>query len=70
MSTATKTYRCKYCRNPFTARIADRNRGWARFCSKSCKASSQIQGTPRNFKCRPSSGGDDEDQSWDAHKTA
>ena len=38
---ATAIYKCKRCGNPFTARTADRKRGWARFCSKSCKASQQ-----------------------------
>lgn len=37
----TATYRCKCCGQPFTARVADRKRGWARFCSKSCKAKKQ-----------------------------
>lgn len=38
---ATATYRCECCREPFVARTADRARGWARFCSKRCKASKQ-----------------------------
>ena len=25
----------------FTARVADRKRGWAKYCSKSCKAKEQ-----------------------------
>lgn len=39
--TRTKTtvdVRCKVCGDIFTAKIADRKRGWARFCSKSCAA--------------------------------
>lgn len=32
---------CECCRKEFSARQADVNRGWARFCSKSCKAISQ-----------------------------
>ncbi len=32
------TYKCARCQQPFEAREADRKRGWARFCSKSCKA--------------------------------
>lgn len=32
---------CLRCRAEFTARVADRKRGWAKFCSKSCKASEQ-----------------------------
>lgn len=39
--------KCKTCRNPFMARKADRDRGWARFCSKSCKAIKQTQRTGR-----------------------
>jgi hypothetical protein len=38
---ATATYKCKSCGNPFEARTADRARGWAKFCSKSCKAVKQ-----------------------------
>lgn len=41
MSAATATYKCKCCGDPFTARTADRARGWARYCSKSCKAKKQ-----------------------------
>lgn len=44
---ATATYKCARCGNPFTARTADRNRGWARFCSKSCKAAKQSASKPR-----------------------
>lgn len=32
---------CLCCGNKFTARVADRKRGWAKFCSKSCKAIKQ-----------------------------
>ena len=41
----TEKYKCKSCGDPFVARVADRERGWARFCSKSCKA--------RNAKANP-----------------
>lgn len=34
---STSTYKC-FCGNNFIARTADRKRGWARYCSKSCKA--------------------------------
>jgi hypothetical protein len=39
----TAEYKCanKSCGKVFTARTADRKRGWARFCSKSCKAIKQ-----------------------------
>lgn len=33
--------RCECCGKPFKARMADVRRGWARFCSKSCKAIKQ-----------------------------
>ena len=29
------------CRQKFQARVADRKRGWGKFCSKSCKAAEQ-----------------------------
>lgn len=45
MSGATETYKCARCGDPFRARTADRKRGWARFCSKSCKAIRQTQRT-------------------------
>lgn len=49
---ATVIVKCERCRDPFEARVADRNRGWGRFCSKSCKAIRQTQRTgyagPRN----------------------
>lgn len=28
----------KSCKLPFIARVADRKRGWGKFCSKACKA--------------------------------
>ncbi len=45
MRGATVTVNCARCRDPFTARVADRKRGWGRFCSKSCKAIRQTQRT-------------------------
>ncbi len=36
---------CQWCRAKFMARTADVNRGWAKFCSKSCKASRQEKRT-------------------------
>ena len=38
-------YKCANCGDPFEARVADRKRGWARFCSKSCKAIKQEKRT-------------------------
>lgn len=45
MSGAKSTYKCQGCKLDFEARTADRARGWARFCSKSCKAVKQEQRT-------------------------
>lgn len=39
------TYTCKCCGMPFAARVADRARGWARYCSKRCKAVKQEKRT-------------------------
>lgn len=44
---ATAEFECANCRRLFTARVADRNRGWARFCGKSCKAQEQTRRTGR-----------------------
>jgi hypothetical protein len=41
------TVKCKTCKTPFQARVADRKRGWGLFCSKSCKAIKQTQVTGR-----------------------
>lgn len=40
--------KCAQCTKTFTARQADRNRGWAKFCSKSCKAKKQVKTIPFN----------------------
>lgn len=40
---STATYQCQRCNGSFVARTTDRKRGWARFCSKSCKAIRQDQ---------------------------
>lgn len=38
-TSASKVFcKCKNCGGGFEAKKADRKRGWARFCSKSCKA--------------------------------
>ena len=41
MSGNSDIFQCKQCGDDFSARVADRKRGWARFCSKSCKAKHQ-----------------------------
>lgn len=38
---ATIEVGCAWCKKQFSARVADRNRGWAKFCSKKCKAAEQ-----------------------------
>lgn len=40
--------KCKCCKEPFMARVADRKRGWGKFCSKSCKATHQDKHTSMN----------------------
>lgn len=45
MGAATASYSCKWCKQPFTARTADHDRGWAKFCSKVCKANEQAKRT-------------------------
>lgn len=78
---ATETYNCKNCGDPFTARVADRKRGWARFCSKSCKASKQEQRTHQNARYQlrraelDAEYDNDEamranEEGWDGHKNA
>lgn len=71
------TYKCQCCGGEFDAREADRKRGWARFCSKSCKAVNQEKrtGQYKAYKERKASADynsvnayDVEDGSWDAHK--
>lgn len=42
---ATAEYACLCCKQLFIARTADRKRGWARYCSKSCKAMKQERRT-------------------------
>ena len=37
--------KCKECKEEFSARVADRKRGWGKFCSKSCKAKKQEKRT-------------------------
>lgn len=70
---STVEVNCAWCSGRFTARTADRKRGWARFCSKSCKAKEQEKRTGHNAAFhdrRREAGGDlsDEDDAftgWD-----
>jgi hypothetical protein len=71
---------CEYdrCAKLFTARTADRKRGWARFCSKSCKAFVQEKKTGQNaaYQARKSAaeqsdydiGMEAVEAGWDGHK--
>lgn len=72
-----KEYICKLksCKTPFLAREADRARGWALFCSKSCKAKEQEYKTGQYRHMKERSQQDDIDAAmdsleygWDGHK--
>lgn len=72
-----KTVECKcHCGATFTARVADRKRGWAKSCSKSCAATKSNRETGKYHRHRASveretygyDPRDDDDMSWDAHK--
>lgn len=64
----TAIYKCLCCKDPFRARVADRNRGWARYCSKSCKAIKQTQRTGYAGPRRDDDLDGFENHGWDAHK--
>jgi hypothetical protein len=74
-----QTYKCanKTCGALFQARKADRDRGWARFCSKSCKAIVQTRKTgrgapiPRDMDEEARQAGlDAMEAGWNGHKNA
>lgn len=62
----TVEVKCACCKETFIVRVADRKRGWGKFCSKSCKAIKQIH---THGDTRLSGRIDDFDPSWDAHKS-
>jgi len=72
--------KCKGCRTVFLARVADRKRGWGKYCSKSCKAKVQegrtgqyarwLAGESQRAKNDHDNDLDYEGQSWDAHKNS
>lgn len=70
---AKQQVKCKCCRQPFMARVADVKRGWGKFCSKSCKASWQERRTGQyaafQERQRNNLFVEPEDPSWDAHKS-
>lgn len=41
---------CQCCKKPFQARKADVKRGWAKYCSKRCKAIKQEQRTGQHHE--------------------
>lgn len=46
----TVTVKCKCCPDEFIARVTDRKRGWAQFCSKSCAAYWKAYGKRRGHQ--------------------
>lgn len=62
----------KKCGIIFSARLADVNRGWAKFCSKSCKAIVQEKRTGQYANLIHNGDNNDYDDyeggGWDAHK--
>lgn len=77
MRGATVEVKCA-CGTSFTARVADRKRGWAKSCSKSCAAIKSNRETGKYEKHLASVGSDNDspyghfedtgDNGWDAHK--
>jgi hypothetical protein len=67
MAGKTSTFKCQCCGTLFVARIADRNRGWAKFCSKSCKAIRQEARTHQNAAYRRYKERKNEEQFANAH---
>ena len=74
---AMVTVNCKCCSQPFQARVADRKRGWAKFCSKKCKAKSQERSTgvyreyldrQDDYSVNHDSNLDAVELGWDGHK--
>jgi len=83
---STAEYKCKNdgCGKMFTARTADRKRGWALFCSKRCKAVEQEKRTGQHaaYQARRDAAHAstfdsdwevamaDNEAGWDGHKNA
>ena len=63
----TVEVKCKNCGEMFTARIADRKRGWGKFCSKSCKAKKQEKRTGQCKAYFERQERNDEDEDWLGH---
>lgn len=50
MTSKTIEVTCKCCPDKFIAKVADRKRGWAQFCSKSCAAYWKSHGKRRGHQ--------------------
>lgn len=63
---------CAWCKKKFMARVADRKRGWGRFCSKSCKAKEQEKRTGQYAAYQAEQmhreGMEAVEAGWDGHK--
>ena len=49
---STVECKCRVCKQPFMARVVDRERGWARTCSKSCAATLRERGKSKDKRRR------------------
>ena len=77
LKTGYAVYKCISCGKDFAARKADRKRGWARSCSKSCAATASNAATGKFQKFLSGGSQADSDHEeimdglemgWDAHK--
>lgn len=60
---------CEVCRNTFEAKAADRKRGWARFCGKSCAAVARERGRRAYEPDWQASALENMEAGWDGHKS-
>ncbi len=77
-SMVTVTCANNRCKASFQARVADRKRGWGKFCSKSCKGSEQERRTGQMGRFLDRQGSFESDfheeamtameEGWDGHK--
>ena len=59
---------CKWCKCQFLARSADVKRGWALYCSKSCKASHQEKRTGQHANYMYQQALSQTEVGWDGYK--
>ena len=62
------TKKCKCCGKAITVRKADHDRGWGKFCSKSCKAKEQESRTGQYAHYIHEQDMANCERGWDAHK--